>query len=133
MEVWMEERGTLDRREFTLATVLAVLSGVTITISGCGGGGGGGGSSPTSPTAPTPAPSSGDKNGSISANHGHTCRITAAQLTAGAAVNLELTVGEGHTHSVNLTTAEVTQIAANQRVSKESSNDDAHTHVVSFN
>ncbi len=34
----MKERETLDRREFTLAAVLAALSGVTITISACGGG-----------------------------------------------------------------------------------------------
>ena len=35
----MREQGVLDRREFTLAAVLAMLSGVTITISACGGGG----------------------------------------------------------------------------------------------
>ena len=51
----MEEKGllgmldakkTLDRRQFTLATALAALSGVAITISACGGSY----SAPTNPT-----------------------------------------------------------------------------------
>jgi hypothetical protein len=96
----MKQPEALGRREFTLAAALAALSGVTITISACGGG-----SSPSSPStpgptpAPTPTPSSGDKAASISANHGHTAVITAAQLAAGSAVTLELTVGNGHTHT----------------------------------
>lgn len=52
----------LDRREFTAPTVLALLSGVTITISGCGDDG--------SPTSPSP-PRGGDAVGTVSANHGH--------------------------------------------------------------
>jgi hypothetical protein len=128
----MKERGEVDRREFTLAAVLAALSGVTITISACGGGGGGGGS-PSAPSNPTPPLGPGDKSGSISLNHGHAVTITAAQLTAGAAVSLVLTVGDGHTHGVTLSAAEVTQIAGNTRVSKESSNDVAHSHTVTFN
>ena len=106
----------LDRREFTLAAILAMLSGVTITISGCGGGS----SSPSSPNSPAPTPTpaaSGDKMGSISANHGHTVTITAAQMSAGGDVTLELTEGSGHTHSVSLTGAEVVQIRDNTRVS----------------
>jgi hypothetical protein len=131
MEDRMKEQGTLDRREFTRAAVLAALSGVTITISACGGGGGG--SSPSAPSNPNPSLGPGDKAGSIGANHGHSAVITAAQLTAGAAVNLELTVGSGHTHTVNLSAAEVTQIAGGTRVSKTSTTDDAHNHTVTFN
>ncbi|MFI4947114.1 MAG: hypothetical protein ACHP85_27805, partial [Burkholderiales bacterium] len=79
---------TFDRREFTVAAVLAALSGVTITISSCGGSDG----SPTgnpNPT-PTPTPAAGDKSGSSSGNPGHTAVITAAQLTAGGAVSLDI-------------------------------------------
>ena len=74
----------VDRRQFTVASALAILSGVAITItSGCGGNGY---SSPSSPT-PTPTPtSSGDKVGAISDNHGHVAVITGAQLTAGGAL-----------------------------------------------
>jgi hypothetical protein len=118
----------LDRREFTLAAILAMLSGVTITISGCGGG-----SSPTTPNPTPPPPAAGDKSGSISANHGHTVTITAAQLTAGGDVTLQLTEGSGHTHSCSLTGAEVVQIRDNTRVSKESSSNSGHSHTVTFN
>jgi hypothetical protein len=127
----MREREGFDRREFTLAAVLAALSGVTITVSACGGGGGS--SSPSAPSNPSPPLGAGDKAGSISANHGHTAVITAAQLTAAVAVSVQLTVGDGHTHSVTLTAAEVTQIAGGTRVSKESSVDIAHSHTVTFN
>jgi len=119
----------LDRREFTLAAILAMLSGVTITISGCGGGS----SSPTTPNPTPPPPAAGDKSAAISANHGHTCTITAAQLTAGGDVTLQLTEGSGHTHSCSLTGAEVVQVRDNTRVSKESSSNSGHTHTVTFN
>ena len=77
----------IDRRQFTLASAMAILSGVAITItSACGGG-----SSPTAPTpaptptpVPTPAPpAAADKTAVIGSNHGHVGTITAAQLTAG--------------------------------------------------
>jgi len=120
----------LDRREFTLAAILAMLSGVTITISGCGGGS----SSPTTSTPPTTQPpAAGDKVATISANHGHTATITAAQLTAGGDLTVQLTEGSGHTHSVGLTGAEIVQIRDNQRVSKESSSNSGHSHTVTFN
>jgi hypothetical protein len=119
----------LDRREFTLAAVLAMLSGVTITISGCGGS-----SSPSTSTPPTTQPSAtADKTGTISDNHGHTATITGAQLTAGGDLTVQLTTGNGHTHSVSLTGAEVVQIRGNQRVSKESSSTAGHSHTVTFN
>jgi len=120
----------LDRREFTLAAILAMLSGVTITITDCGSS-----SSPSTPTPPTtaPPPATGDKMGSISANHGHTVTITGAQLTAGGDVTLELTVGQGHTHSLSLTSAQVVQIRGNQTVSKDSTNTAGHNHTVTFN
>jgi hypothetical protein len=119
----------LDRREFTLAAVLTMLSGVTITISGCGGS-----SSPSTSTPPTTQPSStADKTGTISDNHGHTATITGAQLTAGGDLTVQLTTGNGHTHSVSLTGAEVVQIRGNQRVSKESSSTAGHSHTVTFN
>jgi hypothetical protein len=41
-------------------------------------------------------------------------------------------VGDGHTHSLTLTAAEVTQIAGATRVSKESSSDIGHSHTVTF-
>jgi hypothetical protein len=117
----------LTRREFTLEAALALLAGVTITVSGCGsdspmapGGGGGGGGNPN------------DIVGLIGTNHGHTVRITEEQLNAGAAVTLTLPIGDGHTHTVALTQADLTALNADQAVQKTSTLDATHTHTVTF-
>jgi hypothetical protein len=131
----MEEQKTIGRREFSVATALAMLSGVAIVISetACGG------DSPTMPSptptpgaTPTPAPAT-DKTGTISANHGHVAVISGATLTAGGAFNLDISGSAGHPHTVELSAAEITSIAGGQRVSKESSTDMAHSHTVTFN
>ena len=116
----------LDRRQFTLQAALLALSGVSVTISGCGGGG-------SNPGGSTPPPAPGDKVGQISANHGHTAVITAAQLAAGGAVDLNIQGSSGHRHNVLLSGNEVVQVAGGTRVTKASSNDDGHTHDVTFN
>lgn len=118
----------LDRREFTLQLVLAVLSGATITVaSACGGGGG-------NPGGPSPAPGGGGgAAGAITANHGHQAIITSGQLSAGNAVTLDIRGGADHPHIVELSGNQVMQIAQRQRVSVESTNDAAHTHTVIFN
>jgi hypothetical protein len=128
---------TIDRRQFTLASAMALLSGVAITITetACGGSS----YSPSSPTTtptpnPTPTPSAGgDKVGTISSNHNHSAVVTAAKITAGAAYSLDIQGSASHPHTVELTVADLTAIAANQRVSKESSTDSAHSHTVTFN
>lgn len=121
----MVQARRIDRRRFSLEAALAVLGGVTITISGCGGGGG------SSPSAPTPQ--AGDKVGSVGTNHGHVAIVTAAQLAGGAAVTLQIRGSSDHPHTVQLSATEIAQIAANGRVSKTSSVDDGHDHTVTFN
>ena len=130
---------TLDRREFTRLSLLSMLSGVVITISGCGGGGSNPGNPTPNPT-PTPTPpSDGSKEANISANHGHRAVITAAQLTAGGDLTLSLGPSVGvvlHSHSVTLTGAEVVSIRDGARVGKRSTladSGDAHDHTVTFN
>jgi hypothetical protein len=132
----MASHAGLTRREFTVAAALAALSGVAITISesACGGSS----YSPSTPTpnptpAPTPTPASGDKVGEISSNHGHSAVITAAQLTAGGALQLDIMGTATHTHTVVLTAAEVTAIAGGTKTSKESTTTDGHSHTVTFN
>jgi hypothetical protein len=130
----MLTRKTLDRREFTVASAMAVLSGVAITVSGCGGGSGGSPTTPTSPAAPTPAPSpNGDKVGTVSNNHGHSAVITAAELTAADALTIDIGGSADHPHTVTLTADEVQQISSSARVSKESTTDASHSHTVTFN
>ena len=117
----------LDRREFTLQLVLAVLSGATVTIlPACGGGG--------NPPGPSPNPGGGNGiAGTVTANHGHTATISNAQLSEGNSVRLDIRGGADHPHTVDLTAGQVMQIAQRERVSVESSNDVAHTHTVIFN
>jgi len=125
----MSDEILLTRREFTVESALAMLAGVTITISGCGDNDEGTVNvMPTSPTA-------GDKTGTVSTDAGHThtgADITAAQLTAGNAISLTL-VGSGHTHTVALSQTDLSQINAGTRVQKVSSTDNAHAHTVTFN
>lgn len=113
----------LDRRQFNARALLALLGGITVTVAACSDG---------SPTAPT-TPANGDAAGTVSANHGHTAVIDAARLAAGGAIVLDIRGTANHLHTVQLSAAEVTQIANRQRVSKESSTGDAHTHLVTFN
>ena len=121
----------LDRREFTLQLVLAVLSGATVTVvSACGGGGG-------NPSSPSPSPNPGGStegiSGTVLANHGHTAFIENARLTAGNGFALDIRGNADHPHTIDLTANQVMQIAARQRVSVESTTDAAHAHTVVFN
>jgi hypothetical protein len=118
-----------SRREFTAESVMALLAGVVITITGCSdspsapssnGGGGGGGS-----TA--------DVTGVVSANHGHIAVVTAAQITAAGGVSLDIMGQATHPHTVTLTATQVQQIGARQQVAVTSTTNEAHSHTVTFN
>jgi hypothetical protein len=120
----MAKGDRLDRREFTLRSVAALLGGATITLQGCSGGAGG------------PAqPSYVDTVGNVVNNHGHTVTITAAQLAAGGGVVLEIQGSSTHPHQIELTAGEVVAIRAGTRVSKDSSPSPSgsHNHTVVFN
>jgi hypothetical protein len=123
----------ISRREFTAASVMALLAGVTVTIS-CGGGSNPGGPTPVPTPTPTPTPApSGDKVGVVSANHGHLATVTAAQITAAGSVSLDIHGTADHTHTVELTAAQVQQIGAGTQVAKISSTNSSHDHTVTFN
>jgi hypothetical protein len=132
----MTRNRLLDRREFTAEAVLAALSGVAITISGCGGGGGySSPSSPSAPSASSPAASSGpgDKTGTISNNHGHAAVVTAAQVVAASAVQLDIRGAADHTHTVVLGADAVQAIKTGQTVRADSTSTGGHAHTVTFN
>ena len=121
----------IGRRRFSI-DALALLGGATIAV-GCGGGS----NSPTSPTA-TPPP--GQSIGVVSGNHPmpHVAVISAAQLSAGVGISLEMSNGF-HSHTVTLTGAQVTQIADKVRVivlsstNPHSNGAEPHEHAVTFN
>lgn len=122
-----EASSLLTRREFTLDAALALLAGCVITISeGCG-------KSSTNPSEPPPT----DITGVISANHNHSAVITAAQITTGAAVTLNIQGTAAHPHTVALSQADLASLKSRRSVSKDSSTDQSatfglHAHSVTF-
>jgi hypothetical protein len=115
-----EDRDTIDRRQFTLGALLAMLAGATITITGCGD---------DEPTTPTPAA----ETATIAGNHGHDATITSAQLVAGNGLELHIQNTASHDHTVTLSSAEIVQIRDQQMVAKQSSTANGHNHLVTFN
>jgi hypothetical protein len=83
----------------------------------------------------------GDVTGSVSDNHPlpHIALITAAELSAGGALTLNIQGQAFHAHTLTLTGAQLMQIAAGCRTAQVSSQDPhsngtgAHSHTVSFN
>jgi hypothetical protein len=121
----------LDRRAFGHQAALALLGGAAVTLYGCGGGGY---SSPVSASAPGATVSGArDASGAISSNHGHVAVITAAQLTAGNGLRLDIRGQAEHNHSVELTAAQVAQVRGGSRVSLDSTDGQGHRHAVVFN
>ena len=116
----------MDRREFSVEAARFLLGGAALVITGCGGGGG----SVTGPTT-SAAPVS-DAAGTIATNHGHAVTISAAQLLAGGALEIEIQGTSSHPHTVSLTSGEVVAVRSGVRVSKESTGN-SHTHTVTFN
>ena len=123
----MSDIRDMTRREFSLEAAMAILSGVAITISGCGGGS----SNPAGPSGNPPVASNGDHVGAISANHGHSAVITSAQVADGK--GFELGIRGTATHTVTLSDADIAAVGANQRVARVSSSTDGHDHTVTFN
>jgi len=127
-----DEPDVIGRREFTLQSALALLAGVVITMDGCGG------StttpSPTPTPSPAPAPPAADVNGSVSANHAqpHVAVITAAQITAGSAISLNIQGMATHPHNVDLTQADLVSLRSRTAVTKDSTNVNNHIHTVTF-
>ena len=119
----MKEARLLDRRAFTVESALAILSGVLITITGCDS---------NNPSQPAPIVA-GDVSGVVSNNHGHVAVIMRALLTAGNALSLDIQGTATHTHTVELTAAEIMQIGGGQKVAKDSTTTSGHNHTVTFN
>jgi hypothetical protein len=140
----MKHDESVSRREFTEKSAMAILSGVVISITGCGDSS----SSPSPTPAPTPAPasptgSSGDAVGVVSRNHGHVAIITQAELTAGNMLVLDIDGEAGHPHLVELSADDLAQIGNGVRVEKSASalvpsdllypDVEGHSHNVTFN
>jgi hypothetical protein len=122
----LEPRRSVTRREFTLEAALAILAGCVISISetGCGG--------DSSTPAPSPVGVVTDVPGVVSANHGHAVTITAAQITAGGAITLDIQGQATHDHQVSLSQANMGTLNNRQPVTVTSTTDASHSHSVTF-
>jgi hypothetical protein len=72
-------------------------------------------------------------NISVSGSHSHTVPFTQDELDQGDAVTLTLTGQTSHTHTLNLSSAKLSDIDDGLSLLAESSTDNGHSHCVSFN
>lgn len=90
---------------------------------------------PDAPTAAPDAPPSGTcstTNATISANHGHTAVVPAADVAAGVEKTYNIKGGSAHPHTIVVTAAMFTMLKAGQMATVTSSNDAGHTHNVTI-
>ncbi len=115
----------MDRREFLAkAGLAATWAAISVRISGCASDEGnplGGGNDGV------------DGDVTFDAGHRHSVFISDAAIAAGNAVTLTLSNSSGHSHQVTLSAQQVMDIGEGTQVVAISTNDDGHTHVVSFN
>jgi len=119
-------KNPMRRREFTLGSAMALLSGVALSLSACSDEG-----APDPTTGPAPA--SADRAAAISNNHGHAAVVTGAWLTAGRDLVVDIRGASNHSHTVSLTRSDLEAIVAGRQVVKSSSTDQSHDHTVTFN
>jgi hypothetical protein len=127
----------LDRRRITAFTALTLLGGATITLTACGGASEGGSPAAPAPATPTPPPAPacapGYACGQVAGDPTHRAEITAAELSAGGALVLDIKGSAVHSHAVSLSAEEVVAIREKRRVEKVSSTTLSHDHLVTFN
>ncbi|MDD5224954.1 MAG: hypothetical protein PHE84_13295 [bacterium] len=106
----------------TFKWFLAVFTALGIALgSSCGSGSGSG------------TYTGGDLTGVVSNNHGHVAMLTQAQIEAGAAVTLDIQGTATHSHTLDLSATQMTDIKDGTQVAQESSVSLGHSHLVTFN
>ena len=104
-----------------------------LILHGCGGGSDyGGAPAPAPGPSPAPAPTIGCSE-AISANHGHTLTIPAADLDSPTARTYDIAGVAGHSHQVTFSPAQLQQLKAGTTVAVASTPfpGDGHSHNVS--
>jgi len=114
------------------------IGALALLISACGGGGGDYSPPPPPPPpppAPPPSPPPALSCGAtaVSANHGHTLTIPAADVDSTVAKTYSIAGAAGHDHTITLSPAQLAQIKAKTAVTVTSSVDVGHFHDVTVN
>lgn len=108
----------------TFKWFLAVFTALGIALgSSCGSGSGSGSGTYTG----------GDITGVVSTNHGHVAVLTQAEIEAGAAVSLDIQGTATHSHTLDLSATQMTDVKDGVQVAQESSVTLGHSHLVTFN
>ena len=105
---------SVSRQEFLRFTVIFAGAAAAAALSGCSSSSSGGGASC----------SSGAKDTAISANHGHTLSIPAADVSAGQGGTYHIAGSAGHDHTVTLTADQMKSLAGGGSVTVTSSSPD---------
>lgn len=108
------------RREFLGAAAAALFAGITITIMGCDD------DKSTEPKAET-----GDVQGVIEENHGHSAILKKAVIDAGGAVTLDIQGSADHNHTLSITADELAGLKRGEMIHKACSKT-SHSHMVMF-
>ncbi len=77
-----------------------------------------------------PAATCATTTAAITANHGHTIMVTAADITAGVDKTYDITGGSGHMHAVTVNAAMFTMLKAGMTIMVTSTLGAGHTHAV---
>lgn len=85
------------------------------------------------PVKDSPAPVITDKVGMVFDNHQHDALLTKAQLEAGTEVLLHIQGHSQHDHYLTLTREDLAAIRSGLTVSKPSTTDWGHQHLILFN
>ena len=114
------------RTEFLRNALVACIAG--ITGAACGGDDGG----DPSNTGGSSSTGGGACGTTIATNHGHKLTVTKAQAMAGTARSYDIQGDSEHPHTVELSAAQMTMLAAGDPVTVESSEDANHSHSVTI-
>ncbi len=112
----------MTRKEFFRASLAVAGGALGLSAgAGCGGGGGeeSGGNCVDNGTSST-----------ISANHGHTLTVSAADVAAGETKTYDIAGGAGHSHTVTISADRFASLAGGRTINVTSDNSNAHTHGV---
>lgn len=127
----------MNRRELVIrvGALLLVLPAAKV-LSACGGDDGGNGGGGNGGGGGTDAGTSGSLNFTSSSDQGHThtVSLTLASITDSPAtgVDRDTSIDAGHLHSVSLSEADLDSINAGNTVSKTTTNVSGHTHTFDF-
>ena len=126
----------MDKTRRQLLFASAGGSALAAVLAACGGGGGGYSATPAPPPPPPPPPGALTCGATaISANHGHSLTIPAADVESTVAKTYSIEGTAGHVHTITLSPQELAMIKAMTSVTVTSTlgGSPSHDHMVTVN